>query len=389
MKQVVATKINLLLYFMFVFASIMSLSSWDLFHNNLISFNASIVVITILLIILMGIFQSWTLKRAIVLLILTAFAMFYFHLYGNTYIISIILAVIAGMGMKFWNVIKIDFFSRLFSVLFVVGLSLISVLPKSGYGANLSDFHFTIYCYGFTYPNILGFQLVVLLMEFLILYVKKIKWWEIYLITVVTVVVEIELSYDTGIICIFIGIFTLATLRKKNSEFVNRLIKLSTFIMILLSFLSYYIAKNYNSTVEAWFKLNTVLSERPSIWRYYLSAMNVKMFGNMQTINQKTIGVVGFGAFDGAYIQFLLLFGIVGMVLIFILILILSYQKGRLEEKRAFLILLLPTIFGGFTETNGFLVTFGPIFFLIGTLLINPRDELTVDVDSKRLYLYR
>ncbi|WP_099300053.1 hypothetical protein [Pediococcus pentosaceus] len=370
MNHVLSKKVNNFFYFIFVFLSIMSLSSWNQFHTFL-NFSSMKIIISLLVIIIIGLFANWNIKRLVLETILLLMAAIYYYLYKDTYIIPVLLAVVAGSGMEFKQILNVDFKSRIVSVLFVIGLSLFSVLPKSGDGAILTGFHFTKYCYGFTYPNILGFQIAVLTLEFIIIYAGKLKFRYLTLWVLLSFLFELLLNYETGSAAILIGVCTYYFLSKK---IVNRTIRYGAYLMLVLTVFSVFIAENYNSMDGNWFNFNTLLSYRPEIWQYYLNAMPIKLFGNLQTINQKTIGVVGFGAFDGAYLQFLLLFGVIGIGTLILLVWLISFKKGLKEYKKLSLVLLIPIIFTGFTETNGFLVTYGPTFFLIGSLLIQEMD---------------
>lgn len=143
-------KTLLLGYAAFVFASIMSLSSWNLFYSKSINFTATMLTVMLVALAIISLLSDWTVKRIVVLLIFGTLLLIYFYLFKLTYMLPILLALIVGTGLDFKSILKYDFFSRLFSVLFVVILSLFSILPKSGYGADISDFYFTIFCYGFT-----------------------------------------------------------------------------------------------------------------------------------------------------------------------------------------------------------------------------------------------
>ncbi|RJF47243.1 hypothetical protein [Pediococcus acidilactici] len=365
MNQTLNRKLSNFFYFIFTFLSIMSLSSWNLFYTSF-NFSAAKIIFSLILLIFIGFFTDWNFKRMLLDIVLFVLTVLYFFLYKITYIIPILLAISVGTGMKFKQILNIDFKSRCISVLFVIFLSLISVLPKSGDGAVLTGFHFTKYCYGFTYPNILGFQITVLVLEFIIIYAARLKVKYIMCVVALGTLAEISLNYETGLISILIGVLSLFFIKNK---ILDNLIRVSSYFMVLLTILSIYIAENYSATNTNWFNLNTILSFRPVIWQYYLNAMPIKLLGNLQTINQKTYGVIGFGAFDGAYIQFLLLFGILGIGFLIFLIWLISFKKGLAESKKSFLVLLLPIIFSGFTETNGFLITYSPLFFLIGSIL--------------------
>lgn len=362
-------KTLLLGYAAFVFASIMSLSSWNLFYSKSINFTATMLTVMLVALAIISLLSDWTVKRIVVLLIFGTLLLIYFYLFKLTYMLPILLALIVGTGLDFKSILKYDFFSRLFSVLFVVILSLFSILPKSGYGADISDFYFTIFCYGFTYTNILAFEIGVLFIESLL--VLKVR--EIYRVLLMLLItwLEIKMGYETGAVFCLVGYTIFATTKKRSTRIPNLYLMMSAWLVPFFSFLSIYVASNFSSTDDFWNRVNDLLSGRAEIWQYYYQAMPIKLLGNLQTINQKTMGVVGFGAFDGAFIQFLLTFGVASIFLIFCLFILTSTKKGHLSDKRILSIIILPIVLSGFTETNGFLVTFSPLYFMVSSYLFS------------------
>ncbi|EGF47555.1 hypothetical protein AAULR_24101 [Lacticaseibacillus rhamnosus MTCC 5462] len=224
-------------------------------------------------------------------------------------------------------------------------------MPKSGYGANLTDFHFTIFSYGFTYTNIFAFELAVLFVECLLVFKNKMLFK--FLLMIFMTVVEILMGYETGAVFCVVGFFVYFTTRGSSGKMTNLYLTMSTLLVPIFSLFSIHVAKMFSSTNNFWNRVNDLLSGRAAIWQYYYQAMPIKFWGNGQTINQKTMGVVGFGAFDGVFIQFLLTFGIMSILLLFLLLLLVTLKntKAIISDFWRF---NLPLVLSGFTETNGF-----------------------------------
>ncbi|MES5782685.1 hypothetical protein AAFG38_01825 [Lacticaseibacillus rhamnosus] len=356
-------------YMFFVFISVMSLSSWDLFFAGVVNFNTTMLILCLAILVLGAIVSDWTIARMYAFVVFSVLLLIYFQLYQGSYLVPILLSLMLGTGLQVKDVLKCDFYSRLVSVGFVIILSLFSILPKSGYGANLTDFHFTIFSYGFTYTNIFAFELAVLFVECLLVFKNKMLFK--FLLMIFMTVVEILMGYETGAVFCVVGFFVYFTTRGSSGKMTNLYLTMSTLLVPIFSLFSIHVAKMFSSTNNFWNRVNDLLSGRAAIWQYYYQAMPIKFWGNGQTINQKTMGVVGFGAFDGVFIQFLLTFGIMSILLLFLLLLLVTLKKHKGDNKRLLAVLILPLVLSGFTETNGFLATFSPFYVMIASYLFS------------------
>lgn len=364
-------------YMLFVFVSVMSLSSWNLYFAKIINFNTTMIIFVLASLVLVSVISDWTITRIAAVIVFSGLLLVYFQLYRSSYILPVLLSLIVGTGFHVKTVLKCDFYSRLVSVILVVVLSLFSILPKSGYGADLTDFHFTIFCYGFTYANILAFEIAVLFVESLLVFKSKMGYQ--FLVVIIVTIVEIQLGYETGAVFCIVGYFVYYTTRQSSTKMTKIYLTAATLLVPIFTFISVYIAKMYSSTDTLWNSINDLLSGRAEIWQYYYQAMPIKPWGNLQTINQKTMGVVGFGAFDGAFIQFLLTFGVISILLLFFLLFLVTISKREIKNKRILAVLILPIVLSGFTETNGFLVTFSPFYILISANLFSVAHEVSLE----------
>lgn len=364
-------KLAIISYGFFVVIQVLGLSSWGLFLPGFKSTNSKLALVVLLLTILFGAFSKWSIKRMLLFLMFSCGLIAYVLLYRSSIIAFCFLAILAGQGIPFTKLLKIDFFSRISSIIFVVTLSFFDILPRSGAGSQITGFLFTQFSYGFTYPNILGYLLLIVFIESYVLYAHT--SWQKFTLVVCTAIIEINLNYLTGLGGVIVSLLAVGLFQREGTNEITqkitfRLFTIGTCILFWGGVLgSLFVAQNYNSSSDLWNAANKLFSLRFPIWQYYFLNWPPNFWGNVISVNQTTLGLVGFGAFDGAYLFFLLKFGIVGIGLIF-----LSFLFGLLGHKSSFvrrvLVMLLATILvTGIPETNGFLISFGPLFLLLGS----------------------
>ncbi|MGA3391702.1 hypothetical protein ACA604_03600 [Lactiplantibacillus pentosus] len=363
------------LYAIVVFLSVLSLSSWNLYVPHILATSDRLLFLVLGATILVTLLSEWSQRRLVAMFIFSLLIIGYYYLYKKSIFIFVLLAIVAGSGMKFEKVLKTDLIARTTSVIFIILLSLLKVLPSSGSGVSVTNFVYTKFTFGFTYPNILGYLLVIIIITycFSVNLLKKQVFWIVFL----GCLIEYLLDYSTGFISLVLFLVLYMWIQRNKLHRSNILLLTSSILIPVFTLTSVWIAKYFFASNPWWSRVNTILSLRPPIWQYYLRAMPVRFLGNTKSINQYTLGVVGYGAFDGAYIQFLLEFGILSILIIFIAVFSLFCLRLPVKQKVTLSILIIVTCFSGFPETNGFLITFSPMFFLIGSAWLNtPATEI-------------
>ena len=357
------------LYAVIVFLSVLSLSSWNLYVPHLLNTSDRLMLLVFGATIFVTLLSEWSKKRLVAMFIFSLLIIGYYYLYKKSIFVFVLLAILAGSGMKFDKLLKTDLIARSISVIFIIALSLLKVLPSSGSGVSETKFIYTKFTFGFTYPNILGYLLVIIIITycFSISLLKKQVFW----IVLLGCLIEYLLNYSTGLISLILFFVLYIWIQRDTLQRSNILLLTSSLLIPVFTIISVWIAKYYFASNNWWDRVNTILSLRPPIWQYYLKAMPISFFGNTKSINQYTLGVVGHGAFDGAYIQFLLEFGILSILILFIAVFSLYCLHLPVHQKATLGTLIMVTCFSGFPETNGFLVTFSPMFFLIGSAWFN------------------
>ncbi|KZU13883.1 hypothetical protein Nizo2264_1360 [Lactiplantibacillus plantarum] len=357
------------LYAVIVFLSVLSLSSWNLYVPHLLNTSDRLMLLVFGATILITLLSEWSKKRLVAMFIFSLLIIGYYYLYKKSIFVFVLLAILAGSGMKFDKLLKTDLIARSISVIFIIALSLLKVLPSSGSGVSETKFVYTKFTFGFTYPNILGYLLVIIIITYCcsISLLKKQVFW----IVLLGCLIEYLLNYSTGLISLILFFVLYIWIQRDTLQRSNILLLTSSLSIPVFTIISVWIAKYYVASNNWWDRVNTILSLRPPIWQYYLKAMPISFFGNTRSINQYTLGVVGHGAFDGAYIQFLLEFGILSILILFIAVFSLYCLHLPVHQKATLGTLIMVTCISGFPETNGFLVTFSPMFFLIGSAWFN------------------
>ncbi|MFT8982490.1 hypothetical protein [Oenococcus sp.] len=366
------------LYAFVVFFEVMSLSSWHYLHRGFESPNSKIVISAFCLIILIGFMhQTNLMKMLFSLIFLTTAVLYYLHLREVDYFTTLVLALCAGMSMHFDRILKIDFLVRTFTVLWIILLSLLHFLPTSGTDSSITGSFFTRFVYGFSYPNLLGYLIMILAFEFTVVF-KKINVGKIFIILLAFMGAEIFLDYLTGFLGILVIMIVCIWNRHTGKRRSNSLLIICLVLIPCLALISVYVTRAYNASAPIWFQINQWMSLRIPIWQYYYQGWGINFWGSRILVNARTIGIIGYGAFDGAYLYFLLRYGVFSLIVIWLTIFSTLFLHNKNEEKVILAGLLMPIIITSFPETLGFINAYSPVFLLIGSAIFATR-EVTPD----------
>lgn len=283
--------------------------------------------------------------------------------YGNLAVAMIPMFALSAYFIDFKKLIFTYFISTFFSVLFVAILSIVKLLP---YSDSIKGY----IVFGFKNPNTIGFYIAIMAIEVIILYFNKRRMGTLvyYLISLL---LDLKLFHDsTAVMTLLIFILLFAVYKIKESFLYSRIVKLiSAFLPVSLSVISFEIAKKYD--YSAFFlKINDLLTNRAFLWHYYFVNFPPKLF--MQNVNLVTYGfevIPGNGAFDGAYISFLVYNGFI--LLVFFIVLLTVLLLKTLNYKQGLLyIFAVAIILSGFTEGLLFSAFQSPII-VIAMLVID------------------
>lgn len=365
-------------YGFFVLLQVIGLSAWDLFLPKIGGPTSVLALSTLLMVVLLGAISTWTISRMVLVAIVLALSFIYIYLFRNSVFLFCLIAILAGQGFTPKRLIKTDLYFRGFGVALIVTLSFLGILPMSGRGEQLTGNFFTSFSYGFLSPNTLGFLILIVGLD---AYLHVSQKWQKVSILVLALFFESLLKYLTGIL----GVMTLIIVSiffhkgKSNQTAMTARYRIfclaSVLFFLFATFGSCYIAKNYNSTDTVWNFANKLFSLRFPIWQYYYEGWPPSLFGNIIYVDQSTVGLIGFGAFDGSYLYFLLKYGWVAISIILLAMIYALKHTKDYFSRRILVLFVAVTLVTGIPETPGFLVAYSPFFLLLGSLFINSSSK--------------
>ena len=220
-----------------------------------------------------------------------------------------------------------------------------------------------IFSFGFKNPNTLGFYIILIFLMVLYLVDKKMNVLATAAFVLILFFLKIELHDVTAMMILFVGYFCYVF-----SGFGKKLLKFSivkwtiTVVPLILTVVTYWVGLNYYN--YSWmYKLNNIFTSRPIIWNYYLNSYPLRMTG---TVIPKDLRVSR-GAFDGAYLYFPMIKGLLPFAFILILAIFALYKTTKNNEYFLTVILVLMLVFA-FSENTPFIVHQSPLIPLVALL---------------------
>ncbi|MHA5125135.1 hypothetical protein [Oenococcus oeni] len=357
------------IYSFFVFIQVISNSSWGLFIKigNLTSPISKTNLIVFLLLILFSFLRVWNVKQILLSFSLFLLSSFYLLKYGVNTNSIFLMSIFVGMSFKPSKLIKIDFYSRSAAVVFVIFLSLLNILPREGGAGTYTGFFYSSFSFGFTWSTVLGYLLLMMFVEGSLIF--QFKRYINLLIVFLYIAIQIYLGYMTGLIGGLVAV--LIFYFKNKQSFVSNF---SLIMYPLLLGLSIYISFCFNYASNFWIFWNKIISSRMPIWQYYLQNWPINLFGNNIPTQTSTFGLVvsGYGAFDGAYLYFLMKYGIISLLIIYIFLFFARFNDNAIinDNHIKYWILFFVLIVTAFSETSPFLVYFSPFPMLLGSVAL-------------------
>ncbi|MDR7925265.1 hypothetical protein RIU76_11275 [Latilactobacillus sakei subsp. sakei] len=221
-------------------------------------------------------------------------------------------------------------------------LSLIQVLPiKDSFGTIVL---------GFKNPNTIGYYFAMIAM--IQIMIKKGNYKILNFIVYITAI-YFNIKFfgnETAIMMMLLFILVYILFNYMRIFDKNWIITLCLGALpFILFFIALYLGNNYGeyNYIE---KINKIVTSRPVIWHYYLTNYPLSLFGNdVQIYTNGLAYTVGQGAFDGAYIYFPILNGILPFI---IALFGLSISNVYLYKSRNFILLTLFIVLeiSGFSE---------------------------------------
>ncbi|WP_436644997.1 hypothetical protein [Latilactobacillus sakei] len=233
-------------------------------------------------------------------------------------------------------------------------LSLVHVLPKSGFASRVSlaqsTYQETEYFFGFNHPNSFGVTLTMGILLFCL--GKSVSKSKMLIILVGCIFMDYFIGADTvmvAAIVILLGLI-LTPLRNKLYLYgcwVTRL------LFVILPLLCIWLGINSGTAIGQ--KVSNIIASRPPIWNYYLLLNPIKLIANPPKLDLSiaSTGVIGNGALDGAYIYTLVYWGVLALILLIVGWLIwIPFKKNPSEFQWLLLLFIFVVTVMNFSESH-------------------------------------
>lgn len=268
-----------------------------------------------------------------------------------------LMVILAGlMTVNIKDLIRYDFSVRSLAVTAIVLLAIIGILPnniieRSG--------DFVRYSLGFSHPNVLGVNVMMIILELNYLFKEKILL--LLSINVCAMIFEYAVpnSRITVVILLFVSLYLLFS-KRINKIFAGRVLKrvvcLSFVILTVMTVLSVFAYKEHLPATNF---VNRFTSNRLYLYGQAIDTAGISVLGTRPEKNVHQTVVL-----DNAYLELLLTFGIL-QYLCFAIISFLSYKElFRVKKYHIIFLLFVMSIYGLmetsfiYVSTNIFLLFF-------------------------------
>lgn len=285
--------------------------------------------------------SSWFISGILILLGVVV----YIYTKESPFLFLVLFFVTAIDKLKESKILKIDFFIKIFFVLFILILGMLNVIPSISSARSALLGSGTRLSFGFTHPNVLGAVFLSLVAEWAYIRKEKVSYIEIILMLFLTVLlnkfVNPRSAVDVSIILIFLlFIMKMPTKKMLSSVLHSRAI---IFSYIIGFFLSLYSSINYvGGSNTVWSRLNTLFSGRLDIANFYFTFMNKSWLPQ----NLPMYEMSGVSVLDNTYIYILLHLGILVVIAFLIITLVVGEDLTKYSDDYGIIIFICFSIFG-------------------------------------------
>lgn len=342
-----------------IFYQVFYTSSWQLVYvASLWKYLGYGIYFLLLFVVVVGLFSMKILGKKL-LFLLFCLIIFAFYIYkGNIQSAVLFLICATTVFMDTKDLLKSYFWGIGGASVIVLIFSLLGLLPRTNEMGLLS--------FGFKNPNVLGFYMLVLFLIYLCLRKSELKLIPFIIFLALSFFVGRILEDATVVSALFLTIifYLISSVGKKimRAWLIKWLIIIFPFILTILTF---WIGKNYY-TYYWMSELNDVFTSRPMIWNFYLSNFRLTLGGIQLPENI----LFGRGAFDGAFIYFPMLNG----VLFFAIMLFFIYKGLRyVTRNKMYLEAVMITILliTAFSENTAFIALQSPLLPLCTLFMVS------------------
>lgn len=288
----------------------------------------------------------------------------------NTNILLLILLLICSFNISFEKFIKNDLIIKLILILIVVSSHFLGLTDEF---ISYRE-HFARQSFGFSHANTFGFVISMLVIEFLYIKRKYIKWYHIFPIILIVYFIQ-HFSDSRGSIILLIMVFLACLLKKIKmmniiyNPIIKKIISNSFVIFTLLSFIMVYL---YSSNNYFGVQLDNLFTTRISSMYNFLKLYDINLMGNkLLIITTETArnNHIQSMILDNAFVHIILNYGLV-IFCIFSVWMKKTFDFAYKQKNDAIIIILFLLVIYGLMETylfkipyNAFLIFFGQFIY--------------------------
>lgn len=362
----------ILAFSFFTLGEVWGLDSSTLFYRGLAILSALLIVIKIYL-------QKSSLKEYFrMLLLMTLMIICYLNSGAITLVLSM-LFIIASKGIDIERLFLTNIIIRIISFISIIILSLFNLRPNVIiHMLRMTGDEAIRYSLGFNHPNELHMQFFTIVVMFLAIFYKKLKWNHYLYISILNIIVYKYSVSRTGMIAIFSAIIITLILKLFEKKEIN----IPSIVALLVPLCSIFSVVSTILYTDSGILnvLNRLLQGRISNSQYFWKLSGATFFG--QELNYTTSDLI----LDNSYVILWLNCGILVFILFNVAYYLTLLQLIKNKDYSGILIIILFAIYG---ITEGFLsnIFLNPSLVYITCLYNNNILEKIKNIFTQNIYM--
>lgn len=289
---------------------------------------------------------------------------------SNTVMIWCLLFIVAAIDIDSKMIIQVSAVVQGIMLLGTIALSQVGIIEDHIFSATTRARHGL----GFDWATTAAIIYFFFMLQYIYLRREKMKWFEFLILEAVNYILyhltDSRMAFLAGTLSILL--FAIVTLAKSRWKISQRLGYLFCILPVVISVFAILLHVFYNENNALFVKLNSLLSDRLQLGFNAVQTYGITLWGQQITwggfdVNEST---VGYNYVDCSYMQLLLEFGIVFLILVLAIYTYMIYRAIKVKDYYLVWICVLILIFS-ITEPRLMNFTFNPIPILVLTNLRN------------------
>ena len=371
---------NFLFYTAYILMLIYYMGSNIIFLQNI---QNKILILSYLLLVINFVVQSskYKVKSIILIVLCIVISLISWKVSNSSEIAVLIIFVVSLKNIKFNDIVSFDIKAKITlvaTILIFYALGLTDVYYKYREDGRIRS------SMGFSHPNIFGTYIFSICCEYIYLNYKKIKFYKVVGLVVVSFLVSYFSDSRTAQLSILIAVLFWCVFSKYNI-FKYKVVNFTLSILFLiLTIISYVLGVLYSDNNGFVLKLDELLTGRIKCIDQFINEYDVKLFGNeLELVGTREAEENGISAkiLDNAYIKILLQYGLVSYLLFFIL-LFFGIKNAIKEKNYALCTMFLVYMIYGIFENALFLIRYN-VFLMYLSNLVFFKNKTKNDVSEE------